>query len=172
MTDPAAPRLDGEFGDVAGMMHPHSYLRLPGGNVLATFQMQHGDSGNRPGGLAELTPARRSDAGQLGRPARRRPWQCGRIPRRSCRRSTGWSVTTSDMKDDFPASRTVQIWRLSDLTAAPLDQPARRARRRTKACLSAEPRVLEDGRTVLVSTFNCGLYLIEGSRPNRRRRGW
>jgi hypothetical protein len=28
--------------------------------------------------------------------------------------------------------------------------------------LTAEPRVLADGRTVLVSTFNCGLYLIEG----------
>lgn len=28
--------------------------------------------------------------------------------------------------------------------------------------LSAEPRVLDDGRTVLVSTFNCGLYLMLG----------
>jgi hypothetical protein len=28
--------------------------------------------------------------------------------------------------------------------------------------LSAEPRVLADGRTVLVSTFNCGLYLLDG----------
>ena len=27
---------------------------------------------------------------------------------------------------------------------------------------TAEPRVLGDGRTVLVSTFNCGLYLMEG----------
>jgi hypothetical protein len=29
---------------------------------------------------------------------------------------------------------------------------------------TAEPRVLADGRTVLVSTFNCGLYLMEGLR--------
>jgi hypothetical protein len=28
--------------------------------------------------------------------------------------------------------------------------------------LTAEPRVLADGRTVLVSTFNCALYLMEG----------
>jgi hypothetical protein len=28
--------------------------------------------------------------------------------------------------------------------------------------MTAEPRVLADGRTVLVSTFTCGLYLMEG----------
>jgi hypothetical protein len=28
--------------------------------------------------------------------------------------------------------------------------------------LTAEPRLLDDGRTVLVSTFSCGLYLMEG----------
>ena len=28
--------------------------------------------------------------------------------------------------------------------------------------LTAEPRVLADGKTVLVSTFRCGLYLMEG----------
>src|ERR1700682_4032801 len=53
--DPAHPRLDGQFGDVAGMMHPHSFLRLPHSNVLATFQMQHDSLGVAPGGLAELT---------------------------------------------------------------------------------------------------------------------
>src|SRR5207237_8105528 len=53
--DPARPRLDGQFGDVAGMMHPHSFLRLPNGNVLATFQMQHDSAGVAPAGLAELT---------------------------------------------------------------------------------------------------------------------
>jgi hypothetical protein len=28
--------------------------------------------------------------------------------------------------------------------------------------LTAEPRLLADGRTVMVSTFNCGLYLLDG----------
>jgi hypothetical protein len=28
--------------------------------------------------------------------------------------------------------------------------------------MTAEPRVLNDGRTVLVSTFSCGLYLMQG----------
>ena len=53
--DPAHPRVAAQFGDVAGMMHPHSFIRLPGGNVLATFQMQHDSLGVEPGGIAELT---------------------------------------------------------------------------------------------------------------------
>ena len=54
---PEAPRIAAELGDVAGYRHPHSYLRLPNGNVLATFQMRHDSSGMRPGGLVELTDA-------------------------------------------------------------------------------------------------------------------
>jgi hypothetical protein len=50
MSDRARPRLHMQFGDLAGMMHPHSFLRLPGGNVLATFQMQHDSLGVAPGG--------------------------------------------------------------------------------------------------------------------------
>ena len=53
--DPAHPRLAGQFGDVAGMMHPHSFVRLSNGNVLTTFQMKHDSLRVEPGGLAELT---------------------------------------------------------------------------------------------------------------------
>ena len=34
LSTPDAPRLAGQFGDVEGYMHPHSFLRLPNGNVL------------------------------------------------------------------------------------------------------------------------------------------
>ena len=70
-------------------------------------------------------------------------------------------TTTTDMHGSSPASRRLQVWRLSDLT--PLhtitlpDGPAG-----DESMLTAEPRVLSDGRTVLVSTFACGLYLVEG----------
>jgi hypothetical protein len=64
LTRPAEPRLAGQFGAVEGYSHPHSFLRLPGGNVLATFQMQHSATGMAPGGLVELTAA--------GRPVRSR----------------------------------------------------------------------------------------------------
>jgi hypothetical protein len=49
LRDPLHPRIAGSFTDVDGYMHPHSYLRLPNQNILATFQ--HGHDG---GGLVEL----------------------------------------------------------------------------------------------------------------------
>jgi hypothetical protein len=39
LRDGRQPRLAGQFGDQAGFSHPHSFLRLPTGHVLATFQM-------------------------------------------------------------------------------------------------------------------------------------
>ena len=57
LTTPATPRIAAEFGDVDGFAHPHSFLRLGNGNVLATFQMTHAGGRMRTGGLVELTPA-------------------------------------------------------------------------------------------------------------------
>ena len=160
LTDPARPRIAGEFGEVEGYSHPHSFTRLPNGNVLATFQMRHTDAGMTPGGLVEITPAgapvRTGSAVTPGADTGLRVYSAGVVV------PLDRIVTTStDMMADHPASRTVQVWRLSDLTpihaiALP-DGPAGGEGR-----LTAEPRVLDDGRTVLVSTFNCGLYLLEG----------
>jgi hypothetical protein len=70
-------------------------------------------------------------------------------------------TTTTDMHGDSPASRNVQVWRLEDralLHTFPLpDGPGG-----NEGKLTAEPRLLKDGKTVLVSTFSCGLYLLEG----------
>lgn len=160
LSDPARPRLAGQFGDLEGYSHPHSFLRLPDGNVLATFQMRHGPAGMTPGGLVELTPAgepvRSSSANTPGLDPETRVYSAGVVP--ALDRIV---TTTTDMDGDSPASRQLQIWRLSDL--APLhtitlpDGPAG-----GESMYTAEPRVLGDGRTVLVSTFNCGLYLVEG----------
>ena len=38
LTAPRQPRIITSFGDLAGYSHPHTYLRLSNGNVLATFQ--------------------------------------------------------------------------------------------------------------------------------------
>src|SRR5687768_9032961 len=56
---PGQPRIVSQFGDVGGYSHPHSFVRLPNGNVLATFQMRHGhdSAGMRTGGIVEMTPA-------------------------------------------------------------------------------------------------------------------
>src|SRR5687768_7002953 len=160
LTDPAHPRLAGQFGDVEGFSHPHSFLRLPGGHVLATYQMRHQGGGMAPGGLVELTPAgrpvRSRSADAPGLDPQTRVYSAGIVP--ALDRIV---TTTTDMDADTPASRQLQIWRLSDLT--PLhtitlpDGPAG-----DESNLTAEPRVLADGRTLLVSTFACGLYLMEG----------
>ena len=157
--DPAHPRLDGQFGDVAGMMHPHSFLRLPNGNVLATFQMQHDSLGVAPGGLAELTDhgalVRHASANGAGVDRRIRPYSAVIIPKLDRILST---TTDMDGKDAIP---TVQLWRLSDLRLLQtFDLP--QGPRGDEAGLTAEPRLLADGKTVLVSTFDCGLYLLTG----------
>lgn len=157
LTSPAAPRLAAQFGDVDGMAHPHSFLRLPNGNVLATYQMRHAGGAMLPGGLAEVTPA-----GQVVRSVRdsaagldpeTRVYSAAIVPPLD-----RIVTTTTDMDHDYPASRQLQLWRLSDLallrTFTLPDGP--------EGGLTAEPRVLADGKTVLVSTFQCGLYLLSG----------
>jgi hypothetical protein len=159
LTDPARPRLAGQFGDLEGFSHPHSFLRLPDGNVLATFQMRHSAGGMTPGGLVELTPAgvpvRSSSADTPGLDPQTRVYSAGIVP--ALDRIV---TTTTDMEADYAASRQLQIWRLSDLT--PLHTITLPDGPTGESQLTAEPRVLADGRTVLVSTFSCGLYLMEG----------
>jgi hypothetical protein len=58
-------------------------------------------------------------------------------------------------------TRTVQIWRLSDLKLLrTLVLPP--GPRGSEQILPGEPRLLADGKTVLVHTFSCGLYKMEG----------
>jgi hypothetical protein len=160
LDEPTRPRIAAQFGEVDGFSHPHSYLRLPGGHVLATFQMRHGAAGMAPGGLVELTaegrPLRSRSADAPGLDPATRVYSAGVVP--ALDRIV---TTTTDMDGTSPASRQLQIWRLSDLallhTITLPDGPEG-----GESMLTAEPRLLDDGRTVLVSTFSCGLYLMEG----------
>jgi hypothetical protein len=145
------PRLAAQFGDVDGFAHPHSFLRLPGGHVLATFQMRHEGEGMAPGGLVELTadgrPVRSSSANAPGLDPATRVYSAGVVP--ALDRIV---TTTTDMDGRSPASRQLQIWRLSDLSLLHMitlpNGPAG-----DESMMTAEPRVLDDGRTVLVSTI-------------------
>ncbi len=169
LTAPTHPRLVGQFGDLEGFSHPHSFLRLPDGNVLATFQMTHAASGMRAGGLVEVTPRgdvrRSAPADQPGLDPGTRVYSAGVVP--SLDRIV---TTTTDMMADTPASNQLQVWRLSDLTLQhTITLPP--GPRGDEDRMTAEPRVLADGRTVLVSTFNCGLYLLsdlDGAAPSGR----
>jgi hypothetical protein len=166
--DPAAPRLAARFGDVGALAHPHSFWRMADGNVLATFQMRHEGGTMRPGGLAVLDPdgrpLRTASADGPGVHPAIRPYSAAIVP------AFDRIVTTTHDMDDRDTTRFVQVWRLSDLTllhtiALP-DGP-----RGDEAFRTAEPRLLDDGRTVLVSTFNCGLYRLDqldGPAPRAR----
>ena len=56
--DPLQPKIVTSFTDMDGYMHPHSYVRLPNGHVLATFQHAHHDTApgqmGTHGGLVEI----------------------------------------------------------------------------------------------------------------------
>lgn len=168
LTVPTAPRLVKQFGNMDALMHPHSFWRLLNGNVLATFQMQHDSQGMAPGGLAELTPrgelVRIASAATPGTDRRVRPYSAAILPE-----IDRIVVTTSDM-DNRDTTRTLQFWRLSDLSLQhTIELPS--GPRGDEGFRSAEPRVLTDGKTVLVSTFNCGIYLLDdiaGARPSAR----
>ena len=157
--DPKHVRIAHQFGDVAGMMHPHSFVRLPNGNLLATFQMRHDSLGAAPGGIAELTPegslVRSTSADVAGVDRRIRPYSAVIIPKLD-----RVLTTTTDMIGEEPVN-AVQLWRLSDLALLrTFDLP--KGPRGDEGSFTAEPRLLADGKTVLVSTFQCGLYLMRG----------
>jgi hypothetical protein len=64
LRDPLHPHAHAAFGDLDGFSHPHSFLRLPNGHVLASFQVEghmgHG-SGRETDSHAMATPV--TDAG-------------------------------------------------------------------------------------------------------------
>lgn len=152
LSNPTKPRLLDSFGMAGEYMHPHSFVRHANGNVLATFQMR-GHDNEEPGALVELDPRgqvlRVADAADPKVEKFIRPYSLAVIP--ALDRIV---VTSSDMHEK-DISHVVQIWRYSDfklLKSIYLEGAV--------GVDPAEPRLLADGRTVLVSTFTCGLYRI------------
>lgn len=118
--DPLHPKIAASFTDLAGYMHPHSYLRLPNGHVLAAFQHSH-DSMNpetlgKTGGLVEI-----DDSGKVVRSASSAdpafagalltPYSLVVLPDLDRVVSTNSSMHSEDLFRGL----TYQIWRLSDL---------------------------------------------------------
>ncbi len=155
---PLAPRLAGSFAAAGEYMHPHSFVRLPNNNVLATFQMRgHGNA--EPGGLVELGPdgavLRASPAADPSVEPFIRPYSLAVVPK------LDRVVTSSADMDASAISRAIQVWRLSDLKLLKtIRLPA--GPRGTENGDPAEPRLLADGETVLVASFYCGLFRVTG----------
>lgn len=162
LTVPRSPKLLTSFADLAGFSHPHSFVRREDGSVLATFQYRAGTTGEaQTGGLVHMdergTVLRAASAADT-RIADRRLYPYSVLP------IPALDVAVSTTTDMNPANRQatsewVQFWRLSDLTLRrSLALPP--GPRGDEHRFSGEPRLLADGRSVYIHTFNCGLYLL------------
>jgi hypothetical protein len=163
LRQPLHPSLVTSFGDLNGYMHPHTYVRLANGHVLATFQY-HG--GHEPksdgGGLVEfdeqghvIRSSSAMDSAAKGELIR--PYSLVVVPKLDRVVSTN---TSMHFKTDGE-TRTVQVWRLSDLKLLrTLVLPP--GTRGSEQNAPGEPRLLDDGKTVLIHTFTCGLYQLQG----------
>jgi hypothetical protein len=155
LSDPVHPSLVSDFGDAGPYSHPHSFARTPRGTVLATYQGLAADH-SASGGLVELDGRGRllraaSSANPIDRDLR--PYSLAVVPQ------LDRVVTTSADMHGVRVGRSVQVWRLSDLTLlhTVLLPPGPRGDEHQHP---AEPRLLADGETVMVATFRCGLYVL------------
>ncbi len=166
--DPLHPSLVTSFGDLDGYMHPHTYVRLANGHVLATFQYHGGhDPKSDGGGLVEM-----DERGHLIRsgsamdPSAKgeliRPYSLVVVPPLDRVVSTN---TSMHFKNDGE-TRTVQVWRFSDLKLLrTLVLPP--GPRGSEQNAPGEPNLLADGKTVLIHTFSCGLYQLDGIQTDQ-----
>jgi hypothetical protein len=178
LRDPLKPRVAAAFGSLAGFAMPHSFARLPNGNVLASFQYpDHGGHhvgsmvmAGTSGGLVEIDndgKAVRSasnadpafpDAGLL-------PYSLAVLPD-----IDRVFVTNSPMGDDYLlTSNTYQLFRLSDLKLVgtyrfdPGDKLSGHIS-------PEEPRIGPDG-AAYVQTLSCGIQRVTGmDGPSPRAR--
>ena len=163
--DPLHPAIAASFGDLAGYSHPHSYVRIPNGHVLVTFQHGHHHDAHAAehlgatGGLLEL-----DDQGDVIRAvsnadpafpdALLTPYSLVVLPEIDRVVSTNSSMHDENVFNGV----TYQVWRLSDLKllkTAYLDVGANRYGHVSPE----EPRRGPDG-SVFVQTLGCGLERV------------
>jgi hypothetical protein len=165
VNDPLHPKVVTSFTDMDGYMHPHSFVRLPNGHVLATFQHAHhakapGQIG-ATGGLVEI-----DDSGHVIRSASNAdpafadallmPYGLVVLPDEDRIVSTNSSMHDPDLFSGV----TYQIWRLSDLKLLKTANFA--VGNNLYSHISPEePRRAPDG-SIFVQTLGCGMERITG----------
>ena len=152
---PDKPRLSGRVAAVPGGRRVHTLIRLPSGNLLATYQFGDGKLVGDPGGLVEFDPH-----GQLVRSgssrdsafadAKIRTYGLTVLP------AIDRAVTTSSPMDNERTANVVQVWRLSDLKLLKtLAVPAIAGD--STHMYPFELRTLADG-SVLMNSYYCGFF--------------
>ncbi len=162
VNDPLHPKIASSFSDMAGYMHPHSYLRMPNGHVLASFQHAHHGSGNgsgAAGGLVEI-----DDHGQVIRSASSAdpafpdalltPYSLVIVPDKDRVVSTASSMHLETIFSGV----SYQVWRLSDLKLLKTSY-FDVGENRYSQIGPQEPRLGPDG-SIFVQTLSCGIERI------------
>jgi hypothetical protein len=158
LTDPRQPHIVTSFTNAGRYTHPHTYIRLADNRVLAAFQYS---GNNRTGGLVEMDERGRiyrSGSAADSKIADKEifPYSVVAIP--ALNRAVS---TTTNMNGDVNklSSQWVQVWDFAKLkllySVAMPPGPLGR-----EHAFTGEPRLLPDGRSVYIHTFNCGLYLL------------
>ncbi|MEO6120502.1 MAG: hypothetical protein ABIP12_07430 [Terriglobales bacterium] len=159
---PLKPRIATTFETLDAYMHPHTFFRLRNGNALVTFQYRGGHHPQaQAGGLVEVdNHGKMVRAGSAVDPAAAaeliRPYSIELLPQVDRIVSTNTAMHEADGK-----TRSLQVWQLSTLKVLrTLVLPAGPTDR--EQYYPGEPRLLEDGKTLLIHTFSCGLYMMRG----------
>jgi len=155
------PKLASSFTDRDGYMHPHSYVRLPNGHVLSTFQHAHHGADGNSGGLVEIDDTgkavRSSSSADPAFPgALLTPYSLVVIPEKDRVVSTNSSMHLEELLHGV----TLQVWRFSDLKLLRtmyMDVGENHYAHITPQ----EPRLGPDG-AVYVQSLSCGLQRVTG----------
>ena len=177
LLDPIKPKLVHQFKDLTEYGFPHSYARLPNGNVLATFQVEKRAGYAPPGAIAEFDARGnliRASSNRLGPSNTNQLWPYSLlvIPKKDLVVTTGTEMglprwarekghAASHEAHTLSDTAGIQTWRLSSLklwSTFMLPSPSTRKRSNLNP---AEPRLLADG-SIYVNTFSCGLFLLWG----------
>jgi hypothetical protein len=174
LRQPLSPKVGASFKSLGGFSMPHSFLRLPNGHVLASFQFtargDEMDMSAKTGGIVEI-----DDSGKAVR------WASNADPAFADDGLLPYSlavlpaidrviVSNSPMADDYLlTSNTYQLFRLSDLKLLGtyrLDPgPSLDGH-----ISPEEPRIGPDG-AAYIQTLSCGLQRVsgmEGPRPTAK----
>lgn len=164
LNDATHPRIERRFASIGKYSYPHAFAYLSNGNTLAAFQYAGGFN-KGPGGLIEFDSrgrvVRASSAADPSLDPNIRPYSM------AVSQKLDRVVTSSADMMGAQESHVAQVWRLSDLKLLKtmvLPKPA--VWYVDTAADSSEPRTLGDGTTVVVPTFNCGLFLVKDLASN------
>lgn len=161
--EPLHPKVAATFLDVDGYADPHSYVRLPNGDVLSSFQHVHSADpaiALHSGALVELDAngkfVRAASTADPAFPhALLIPYSLLVLPNLNRVISTNSAM---DNRDGY--GTTYQVWRLSDLKrlGTYFFDPGHNMYGQVDP---QEPRLAPDG-SILVQTLSCGLQRITG----------